>query len=282
MPELPEVEVLVRHLAPLVKNQTVRRVIVRRPKIVLPSTQEQIVRKLRGAKFVGLMRRGKYLLFEMRGSKGQRFPLVGHLGMTGRMYLEPEKNPLPKHAAVVMELGGENFIFEDTRYFGRMTLDDSAIAALGPEPLGEAFTAEYFANALRGSSQAIKVKLLDQQVIAGVGNIYASEALFRAGISPRVAAGRLKAGQIARLRETIRETLQDAIDRGSTIPLNYSGERVRDGLFYFGSAPNAGDFYEERLQVYDREGKPCRTCKTSVKRIVQGARSTFYCPKCQR
>jgi len=282
MPELPEVEVLVRHLAPLVKNRTVRRVIVRRPKIVLPSTQEQIVRKLRGATFVGLMRRGKYLLFEMRGSKGQRFPLVGHLGMTGRMYLEPEKNPLPKHAAVVMELGGENFIFEDTRYFGRMTLDDSAIAALGPEPLGEAFTAEYFANALRGSSQAIKVKLLDQQVIAGVGNIYASEALFRAGISPRVAAGRLKAGQIARLRETIRETFQDAIDRGSTIPLNYSGERVRDGLFYFGSAPNAGDFYEERLQVYDREGKPCRTCKTSVKRIVQGARSTFYCPKCQR
>jgi len=282
MPELPEVEVLVRHLAPLVKNRTVRRVIVRRPKIVLPSTQEQIVRKLRGAKFVGLMRRGKYLLFEMRGSKGQRFPLVGHLGMTGRMYLAPEKNPLPKHAAVVMELGGENFIFEDTRYFGRMTLDDSAIAALGPEPLGEAFTAEYFANALRGSSQAIKVKLLDQQVIAGVGNIYASEALFRAGISPRVAAGRLKAAQIARLRETIRETLQDAIDRGSTSPLNYSGERVRDGLFYFGSAPNAGDFYEERLQVYDREGKPCRTCKTSVKRIVQGARSTFYCPKCQR
>jgi len=282
MPELPEVEVLVRHLAPLVKNRTVRRAIVRRPKIVLPSTQEQIVRKLRGAKFVGLMRRGKYLLFEMRGSKGQRFPLVGHLGMTGRMYLAPEKNPLPKHAAVVMELGGENFIFEDTRYFGRMTLDDSAIAALGPEPLGEAFTAEYFANALRGSSQAIKVKLLDQQVIAGVGNIYASEALFRAGISPRVAAGRLKAAQIARLRETIRETLQDAIDRGSTIPLNYSGERVRDGLFYFGSAPNAGDFYEERLQVYDREGKPCRTCKTSVKRIVQGARSTFYCPKCQR
>jgi len=282
MPELPEVEVLVRHLAPLVKNRTVRRVIVRRPKIVLPSTQEQIARKLRGATFVGLMRRGKYLLFEMRGSKGQSFPLVGHLGMTGRMYLEPEKNPLPKHAAVVMELGGENFIFEDTRYFGRMTLDDSAIAALGPEPLGEAFTAEYFANALRGSSQAIKVKLLDQQVIAGVGNIYASEALFRAGISPRVAAGRLKAAQIARLRETIRETLQDAIDRGSTIPLNYSGERVRDGLFYFGSAPNAGDFYEERLQVYDREGKPCRTCKTSVKRIVQGARSTFYCPKCQR
>jgi formamidopyrimidine-DNA glycosylase len=172
-------------------------------------------------------------------------------------------------------------VFEDTRYFGRMTLDDSAIAALGPEPLGEAFTAEYFALALQRSAQAIKVKLLDQQLVAGVGNIYASEALFRAGISPRLAARRLKPPQVARLRETIRETLRDAIERGSTVPLNYSGEGNRDGLFYFGSAPDEGDFYEERLQVYDRAGKPCRVCGSGIKRIVQGARSTFYCPKCQ-
>ena len=163
-----------------------------------------------------------------------------------------------------------------------MTLDDSAVAALGPEPLGDAFTAEYFALALRRSSQAIKVKLLDQELVAGVGNIYASEALFRAGISPRLAARRLKEAQVVRLRETIRETLRDAIARGSTVPLNYSGDGKRDGLFYFGSAPDAGDFYEERLLVYDRAGKRCRVCKTAIKRIVQGARSTFYCPKCQR
>jgi formamidopyrimidine-DNA glycosylase len=282
MPELPEVEVLVRHLAPLVRNRTIQRALVRRPRVIAPSTAEQFSRKLRGATFVELTRRGKYLLFEMRAAKGQGFPLIGHLGMTGRMYLLPEKSVLPKHAAVVFELGGENFVFEDTRYFGRMTLDDSAIAALGPEPLGEAFTAEYFQVALRRSTQAIKVKLLDQQLVAGVGNIYASEALFRAGISPRLPARRLKPPQVARLRETIRETLRDAIKRGSTVPLNYSGEGNRDGLFYFGSAPDAPDFYEERLRVYDRAGKPCRVCGTGIKRIVQAARSTFYCPKCQR
>jgi formamidopyrimidine-DNA glycosylase len=237
---------------------------------------------LRGASFVELTRRGKYLLFEMLGAKGERFPLVGHLGMTGRMYLLPETSSLPKHAAVVFELGGENFVFEDTRYFGRMTLNDSAIAALGPEPLGDAFTAEYFGLALRRSAQAIKVKLLDQQLVAGIGNIYASEALFRAGISPKLPARRLKPPQVARLRDTIRQTLRDAIKRGSTVPLNYSGDAERDGLFCFGSAPDAPDFYEERLQVYDRAGKPCRVCRTEIKRIVQGARSTFYCPKCQK
>jgi formamidopyrimidine-DNA glycosylase len=202
--------------------------------------------------------------------------------MTGRMYLQPAKMPLPKHAAVVLGLGRQQFVFEDTRYFGRLTLDHSAIAALGPEPLGEAFTTDYFAAALKRSAQAIKVKLLDQQLVAGVGNIYASEALFRAGISPRAPARSLKPPQVARLRQTIRETLREAIKRGSTVPLNYSGEGESDGLFYFGSAPGAPDFYEERLRVYDRAGKPCRVCQTSIKRMVQGARSTFYCPHCQR
>ena len=282
MPELPEVEVLARHLAPLVRNRKIQRVDVRRARVILPSTVEAFSQTLRGATFVELTRRGKYLLFEMRVSKGAGFPLVGHLGMTGRMYLQPAKSPLPKHAAVVLELGEENFVFEDTRYFGRLTLDDSAIAALGPEPLGEAFTAEYFALALQRSTQPIKVKLLDQQLVAGVGNIYSSEALFRASISPRLPARSLKSQQVARLLQTIRETLRDAIKRGSTISLNYSDDGKSDGLFYFGGAPDAQDFYEERLKVYDRAGKPCRVCKTPIKRIVQGARSTFYCPNCQR
>jgi len=282
MPELPEVEVLVRHLAPLVRNRTVQRAVVRRPRVIAPATTEQFSRKLRGATFVELTRRGKYLLFEMRAAKGKDFPLIGHLGMTGKMYLLPEKNPLPKHAAVVFELGGEKFVFEDTRYFGRMTLDDGAIAELGPEPLGEAFTAEYFQVALQRSTQPIKVKLLDQQLVAGVGNIYASEALFRAGISPRLAARRLKPLQVARLRQAIRETLRDAIKRGSTVPLNYSDDGKLDGLFYFGSAVGSPDFYVEHLQVYGRAGKPCRICGTPIKRIVQGARSTFFCSKCQR
>jgi formamidopyrimidine-DNA glycosylase len=282
MPELPEVEVLARHLAPALQNRKIERVNVRRSKIVAPTTVEEFSEKLRGATFLRLSRRGKYLIFEMRGRNGKNFPLIGHLGMTGRMYLLPAKSALPKHAAVVLEFGTENFVFEDTRYFGRLTLDTKSIAALGPEPLGDEFTVEYFSKALQRSAQSIKVKLLDQQLVAGVGNIYASEALFRAGIPPQLPARRLKPPQAARLRQTSRETLRDAIKRCSTVPLNYSGEGERDGLFYFGSAPGAPDFYEERLRVYDRAGKPCRTCGSDIKRIVQAARSTFYCPKCQR
>ena len=282
MPELPEVEVLARHLAPRLRKRTIRDVNVRRTKVLAPTLEGAFKRTLRGAKFLGLRRRGKYLLFELRSKTGQRLMLLGHLGMTGRMYLSPAKTPLPKHAAVVFDLGRENFIFEDTRYFGRLTLDTSSIANLGPEPLDDGFSIEKFSEALKRSAQPIKVKLLDQGVVAGVGNIYASEALFRAGISPCVAARRLKPAQLARLRRAVRETLAEAIARGTTIPLNHTGADTRDGLFYFGRAPGAPDADPERLWVYDRAGEPCRECGTVIKRLVQAARSTFYCPHCQR
>ena len=202
--------------------------------------------------------------------------------MTGRMYLARANLPLPKHAAVVLDLSRENFIFEDTRYFGRLTFDTKSVERLGPEPLSADFTPESFARALKGSKQPIKVKLLDQSIIAGVGNIYASEALFRAGLSPRIAARRLKKNQIERLWRAIREVLAEAIECGSTVPLNYAGAGARDGLFYFGRAPETPDFYEERLRVYDRAGQRCPNCQTIIKRLVQAARSTFYCPLCQR
>lgn len=280
MPELPEVEVLTRHLAPLIRGRKIAGVEVRRARTVSPDSPQAFARRLNGGRFVYLARRGKYLLFELtNGRTGKPMTLVGHLGMTGRMYLLPAKGVLPKHAAVVLKLGGENFVFEDTRYFGRLTFDANGIAGLGPEPLSEQFTIEGFSKALQHSAQPIKVKLLDQSIVAGVGNIYASEALFRAKISPRLAAKRLSAAQVARLRDAIRETLNEAIELGSTVPLNYSGEGPRDGLFYYGSAP---DLYEERLRVYDREGKACIVCGTAIKRIVQAARSTFYCPNCQK
>jgi len=283
VPELPEVEVLVRHLAPVLRNRKIKNVEVRRARVVLPHSPEQFSSRLRGAGFIEVSRRGKFLLFDLAtGRKGEQLQLVGHLGMTGRMYLLPAKSVLPKHAAVVINLGAENFVFEDTRYFGRLTFDTDVIARLGPEPLGGEFTVEGLSEALKRSSQPIKVKLLDQSIVAGIGNIYASEALFRARISPRVAARKLTAQQIARLWRAIRETLRDAIARGSTVPLNYSGEGERNGLFYFGRAPGAADYYEERLQVYDRAGKPCVNCGSPIKRTVQAARSTFYCPKCQR
>jgi formamidopyrimidine-DNA glycosylase len=282
MPELPEVEVLVRHLEPLLRNKKVRGVQVLRAKVLAPTSTAKFSRTLQGTKFASLVRRGKYLVFTLRcGAQREPVKLVGHLGMTGRMYLLPAKAVLPKHAAVVLDLGRTRFVFEDTRYFGRLTLDTQALARLGPEPLDEKFTVEEFGAALKLSGQAIKVKLLDQSLVAGVGNIYASEALFRAGISPRLGARRLRPAHIARLWQAIREVLTEAIACGSTVPLDYSGTGVRDGLFYFGRASDTPDYYVERLRVYDRAGKPCVKCKTEIKRLVQGARSTFYCPGCQ-
>lgn len=283
MPELPEVEVLVRHLRPLLRNKTIRDVLVNRARVLAPTSIRRFGKVLRGAKFANLSRRGKYLLFTLRtGNTSEGLTLVGHLGMTGRMYLLAAEARLPKHAAVVLDLGREKFVFEDTRYFGKLTLDVSAVDRLGPEPLEKEFTADRFALGLKRSRQAIKVKLLDQSLVAGVGNIYASEALFRAGISPLKAARRLKPAEVTRLWRVIREVLREAIECGSTVPLDYRGAGERDGLFYFGRKPGASASYEERLRVYDRAGQPCVSCRRPLKRLVQASRSTFYCSWCQR
>lgn len=281
MPELPEVEVLVRHLAPLLQKKNVRDAEVRRARVIAPTSIRTLKTSLRGAEFTGLTRRGKFLLFTLRApNKIRPLKLLGHLGMTGRMYLLPSQSALPKHAAVVLNLGNENFIFEDTRYFGRWTLDLRALEKLGPEPLGGEFTTDHFAHGLSRSRQSIKVKLLDQSLVAGIGNIYASEALFRAGISPRISARRLKFAQVARLRQSIQEVLTEAIDCGSTARLDYSGTELRDRSFYFGSS-SKDNSYEERLRVYDRQGQPCVVCGNPIHRIVQAARSTYYCRTCQ-
>lgn len=281
MPELPEVEVLVRHLRPLIRQKTIHNVNVRREKVLRPTSRRTFRQTLLGAKFTGVSRRGKYLVFELEGKPGGKaVTLLGHLGMTGRIFLARKNAPLPKHAAVVLDLGRENLVYEDTRYFGRLTLDLSAVAKLGPEPLDGSFDVATFAAALKHSRQAVKVRLLDQRLVAGVGNIYASEALFRAGISPRLPAGRLTGKLVARLWRAIRDVLTEAIACGSTVPLNFDGNKS-DGLFYFGRAPGAPDYYEERLQVYDRAGQPCPNCRSPIRRIRQAARSTFYCPQCQ-
>lgn len=282
MPELPEVEVLARHLGPALRGKTIRDVQVRRARVIRPTPEAEIKRTLTGATFTSLSRRGKYLLFELRRKQSPKtVTLLGHLGMSGRMFVTRKDGSLPRHAAVVLDLGREEFIFEDTRYFGRLTLDLSAVDALGPEPLSDDFSVEYFVRELKRSRQPIKVKLLDQALVAGVGNIYASEALFRAKISPKRPANRLTVAQVNTLRKTIRAVLLDAIECGSTLPLNFSKNKS-DGLFYHGRAVDAEGFYEERLQVYGRAGEPCLVCGTRIKRIVQAARSTFYCPKCQK
>jgi formamidopyrimidine-DNA glycosylase len=282
MPELPEVEVLARHLEPLLRERSIRAVRVHRPKIVAPASPRRFSRALLGARFLGLSRRGKYLVFSLRSARrGEPLRLVGHLGMTGRMYLLPAGASLPKHTAVSLDLGRERFVFEDTRYFGRLTLDTSPLERLGPEPLESATAPEHFLQSLRRSSQPIKVKLLDQALVAGVGNIYASEALYRARLSPQLPGQRLAPAQLRRLWRAIRQVLAEAVAGGSTVPLNNSGRGKREGLFYFGRAPGTPGFYEERLRVYDREKRPCPRCRSAIQRITQAGRSTYFCPKCQ-
>jgi formamidopyrimidine-DNA glycosylase len=282
MPELPEVEVLARHLRPLLRGKIIHGVSVRREKVLRPTSLKKFHQVLIGAKFKNLARRGKYFLFELQSkTPGKAVTVLGHLGMTGKMFLMPKGGSLPKHAAVIFDLGETNFIYEDTRYFGRMTLDLAAIEKLGPEPLGKTFLPGELAENLKRSRQPVKVKLLDQSVVAGIGNIYASEALFRARISPKLPANKLTFAQTKKLWCAIREVLAEAIDCGSTVPLNFHAGKT-DGLFYFGRADGVPDFYEERLQVYDRAGKPCLNCGCPIKRIIQAARSTFYCPRCQK
>lgn len=282
MPELPEVEVLVRHLRPVLRGKTIRSVRINRAKILRPTSEREFKNVLIGAKFKELSRRGKYMLFTLHSpALKKEITLLGHLGMEGRMFVAKQNEPLPKHTPVMFELNRGNFVFEDTRYFGRMTFDLSSVEKLGPEPWDENFTPEVFMRELKRSRQAIKVRLLDQSLVAGVGNIYASEALFRAKISPKRKADKLTLTQVKELHRTIREVLSEAIAGGSTVQLNF-GAGKSDGLFYFGRAPGAENYYEERLYVYDRAGKPCVDCKTPIKRIVQAARSTFFCPACQK
>jgi formamidopyrimidine-DNA glycosylase len=280
MPELPEVEILVRHLAPQLQGAGIRACEVRKPRLVRPHPPDELTRALRGATVLSVRRRAKFLLFDLRSRTGER-TLVGHLGMTGRMFLQSPAAPVPRHAAVVFDLGDRVWVFEDPRGFGRLTFDGTVLEGLGPEPWDETFSAAGFRAALAGSRQPIKVRLLDQSVVAGVGNIYASEALYRARISPRRAAGRLVGAEVARLREAIREVLAEAIRVGSTLPLDFAGREGGDGLFYYGREAGVVGSDTERLLVYDRAGLPCAGCGTPIRRIVQAARSTFYCPQCQ-
>lgn len=271
-----------RSLRPVLAGKVVKGVRVFREKSLRPGSVPEFRRKLIRSRFIDVSRRGKYLLFQLRSRGGGPFTVLGHLGMTGRMYLQKATAPLARHAAVVIDLGGDNFVFEDTRYFGRMTLETSPVAKLGPEPMSDELTQEYFRTALGRSSQPIKVKLLDQTVVAGIGNIYASEALFRAGISPKLSARRLTAPQLEALISAIRQVLEEAIAFGSTVPLNFTGSGKRDQLFYYGAKPGITNFYEERLLVYDRANQTCPRCKGVIKRMVQAGRSTYFCGRCQK
>lgn len=284
MPELPEVEVLVRHLAPLLTGQRIDEVRVQRPRVIRPHAPPKFAQVLHGRLLRASRRRGKYLLFDLDPPSHADEPgtLVGHLGMTGRMFLQPRETPLPRHAAVIIGLGRQVWVFEDPRGFGRLSFDLEPVDRLGPEPLSEDFTPETLAAALKASSQPVKIRLLNQAVVAGIGNIYASEALHRAGIAPRRASRRLRWPEVVRLRSALREVLEEAIAFGSTVPLNFAGTGAADRLFYYGRAAEAAGSFEERLRVYDRADQPCLACGTRIRRTVLAGRSTYHCPSCQR
>jgi len=286
MPELPEVETVRRGLTPVLEGARLTHVRINRPDLRFPFP-ERFVERLSGAVVQRIDRRAKYLLMPL--STGETW--VTHLGMTGRFTLDGRQlgefeEPAPiagKHehfSACAERDGGRTRIgFADARRFGFMGLIPTDgveghpwFAALGPEPLGNGFSGAHLAEAFAGRKQNIKVSLLDQRVVAGLGNIYVCEALFRARISPLVAAGAVSRPRLERLAAEIREVLHDAITAG--------GSTLRD----FANAEGGQGYFQHRFDVYGREGEPCRGdgCAGVVRRIVQGGRSTFYCPGCQK
>lgn len=282
MPELPEVEVLVRRLDSSLRGSYVESIAVWRPKMVRPHSEAELQAALVGRFFQSVTRRGKGLQFQFRESPGiPPLTVFGHLGMTGRIYLQSIQTALPRHVAVTLDLGGARLIFEDARQFGRLRLGGLSQDSVGPEPLGEAFTPAVLQEVMSGSRQPIKVRLMDQSVIAGIGNIYASEVLFRARVSPKIRSCDLPPELVARLWQAIRDVLEEAIQRGLSIPSN--GPEDRDRLFHHSlQARTASTKVPAAFQVYDRECLPCVNCGGAIGRMVQAGRSTFYCEGCQR
>jgi formamidopyrimidine-DNA glycosylase len=275
MPELPEVEHVVRALRRAVSGRRILAVELNLPRILAAPSPSSFKRKLRGAFITGVSRRGKYILIELDNDR----VLVVHLRMTGKFISVRLDSPLPPYPHVVFHLDNDRrLVFSDMRQFGRMRLLSSQalkelvqLTALAPEPLLDEFTFEYFSATLKNSRRSLKQLLLDQTKILGLGNIYASEALFLARTSPFKSADSLSRKRALVLYEAIRDVLREAIDAGSTLKIDIED---RNGS-YFGS--------DERFwRVYERAGEPCVNCGTKIRRAVQGGRSTYYCPKCQR
>ncbi len=288
MPELPEVETVMRGIAPALEGRTIVQAVTRRGDLRRPFPRDFAAR-LTGRKVTAVRRRAKYILADLDSGE----TLVIHLGMSGRMSVQANEGParrigtyihetddrLGKHDHVVIQTDAPaRILFNDHRRFGLMDLvatthleEDRLFRDIGIEPLSPGFNAKHLAAALAGKKTPIKAALLDQRVVAGLGNIYVSEALFRSHISPRRLAGSLKPAEIALLVPAIKKVLRDAIRAG--------GSSLRDHARPDGKL---GEF-QHRFLVYDREGEPCKLgCRDKVKRIVQAGRSTFYCPKCQK
>ncbi len=282
MPELPEVETVRRGLAPVMEGAVIARATVNRPDLRWP-LPDNMAALLTGARVIALRRRSKYILADL--SCGET--LIIHLGMSGRMLVSGamlgafhHDHPAPaKHDHVILDMdSGARVTFNDARRFGAMDLcATDAVDAhwllrdIGPEPLGNAFNEDYLTARLKGRGTAIKSALLDQRIVAGLGNIYVCEVLHRAGIRPTRPAGRIAAQRVAGLVPIIRQVLDEAIAAG--------GSSLRD----YRQADGELGYFQHTFRVYDREGAPCIApgCGGTIARVVQAGRSSFFCPRCQ-
>jgi len=271
MPELPEVETTVRGLARYLEGETLSRVATRRGDLRRPFPPD-LVQVLTGARVTGMGRRAKYGLIHV--DRGQT--MVFHLGMSGRWRIDPEE--LEKHDHLVLETeAGHRLALCDPRRFGSVDLVSTdrleawpPFAALGPEPLSDALTPAHLAAAFRERIAAIKLLLLDQRIVAGLGNIYVCEALYRARIHPEKPAGKATRPALARLVPAIKGVLEEAIAAG--------GSTLRD----YAQPDGQLGYFSKTFDVYDREGEPCRACGRPIRRIAQGGRSTWFCAHCQK
>ena len=270
MPELPEVETCRRGISPWLEGRTVEEVIVRERKLRWP-VPVTIDRNLPGATFAPVRRRAKYLLLDT--DKGSA---MLHLGMSGTLRIIDQDEPAGKHDHVDITLdSGKALRFRDPRRFGSLLWSNcpdehALIRDLGPEPLGDLFSGQLMWEKSRGRKVAIKQFIMNANVVVGVGNIYASEALYQAQIHPRRAAGRVSAARLDALAAAIKSVLTRAIQAGGTTLRDFHGGNGESGYF------------QQQLDVYGRDGKPCRRCTTPLRSIVLGQRSSFYCPACQR
>jgi formamidopyrimidine-DNA glycosylase len=274
MPELPEVEHVVRALRPAIIGRHIVAAELKLKRTAPHLSKPAFSRLLRNALITGVSRRGKYILIELDSDR----LLTTHLRMTGKFVCLTHDDDLPPYAHVVFHLDDDRrLVFCDMRQFGRMRLvtnrnrPPKEILSLAPEPLSPDFSEEYFRATLRKSKRSLKQLLLDQTRVLGLGNIYAAEALFLAGVNPMKSSDRLSKARTEKLYRAVRDVLQEAIDAGSTLRIDLS-----DGNGdYIGTS-------ERFWRVYEREGEPCVNCGTKIKRVVHGGRSTYYCPKCQK
>ncbi len=274
MPELPEVEAFGRWLLPQVRGQCIDTVEVLKPRLVRPVSVFAFQQAVEGVRIQEIRRRGKCLLWDCVRPSGEAELLVTHLGMTGSWRMLPGSGPLPRHAAVIFGIGEQRVVLEDPRQFGHLRLGNAAVPELGPEPLDPCFTPELLGKAVAHGRRPIKVCLMDPSRLAGVGNLYASEALFLAGIDPTTPAHSLGFEAIGRLHAVLRKLLLAAVER------NLQALRS-DRLMLYQQEGVPEDPSEGGLCVYDREGQPCFRCGAPIVRFMQSGRSTFQCPQCQ-